>query len=399
MTIPIQQRELATDAGNTQPSPALNQSIEPSRFRLYSTADFLALRPPPYLVRGLVYQNSLALLFAAYESFKTFLALDLSLHIATGTPFHGRNVVQAPVVFICGEGGPHNQPRVEAWLKCHKFECVPEFFVCLEAPQVGIGDEDRLIRDIEAAGIAPKLIVIDPISASNTTGKEAIDFSPFVSGMQRLRDRFGATVLAVHHTGWREPHPRGHTSLPAAMDLLMRIDRTEQPVRKPPTLAASKSRASFDVDDMVIDSSATSALLKVTCAKNRLGKHFAPMFLRPRIVTLDRQDEYGDAITSCVLVDADEPTLGGLDARDRMLLAILSEQLATQHEEWITSGLWHSALQDRDAKAWAVQKTFYRVRNRAIARGYVAGKAERGPYTLTEKGRTELERDAPQTGA
>lgn len=395
ITVPDHQSELSTDAGISHLA-ALEPSTYRTSFRLYSTSDFLSQRGSAFLVRGFMYQSSLVLAYAPYETFKTFFALDLAFCIATGLPFHGREVVQAPVVIVCGEGGPHNQPRVEAWMKFHGFDSIPNFFICTEAPQIGSGDERLLLDRIDALKIKPGLIIIDPISTSNVNGKEAIDFSPFVAGMQRLRDHTGATVLATHHTGWRESHPRGHTSLPAAMDLMMTMERVSAPTRvqKSKPAAPGTGRASFVSEDMSDDTFATDTVLKISCTKNRIGKHFAPIFLSPAVVRLDRNDEYGDPITSCVLVDAEGPSsTSGLRATERVLLTTLKEQLDSQQSEWIAAGVWHEAMKTHDPKAWAVQKTFYRHRDSAIANGYVTSKTDRGPYALTAKGRAVLDRD------
>jgi hypothetical protein len=65
----------------------------------------------------------------------------------------------------------------------------------------------------------------------------------FVRNAQALSHRFGCFVLAVHHIGYAaEQRLRGHSSLPAAADLIIRAERL--PDAQATTLAVEKAKDS-----------------------------------------------------------------------------------------------------------------------------------------------------------
>ena len=64
------------------------------------------------LVRGLLHPGDAAMLCAEPTFGKTFIALDVSWHIALGRDWHGRKVKRAPVLYIALEGIPDSK---SAW--------------------------------------------------------------------------------------------------------------------------------------------------------------------------------------------------------------------------------------------------------------------------------------------
>lgn len=51
---------------------------------------------------------------------KSFLALDFALSVATRIPWHGRNVVKGPVLYIAGEGRYGILRRARGWAIAHQ---------------------------------------------------------------------------------------------------------------------------------------------------------------------------------------------------------------------------------------------------------------------------------------
>ncbi|HYW80506.1 MAG TPA: AAA family ATPase, partial [Thermoguttaceae bacterium] len=67
-------------------------------------ADQLQMRPPEWLLRGVLERDTFALVFGDPGCGKSFLAIDWACRIATGTPWRGHAVQGGPVVYIAGEG-------------------------------------------------------------------------------------------------------------------------------------------------------------------------------------------------------------------------------------------------------------------------------------------------------
>ncbi len=112
----------AQSAGWSNPratSPAPGEVLARG-FRFSPVGELLADRTPPqYLVKGLIEEGSLALLFGAPSSGKSFLALDLAASIAAGRDWCGRRVSQGPVFYIAGEGHAGVRRRLAAWSQFH----------------------------------------------------------------------------------------------------------------------------------------------------------------------------------------------------------------------------------------------------------------------------------------
>ncbi|WP_426765441.1 AAA family ATPase, partial [Pseudomonas aeruginosa] len=56
------------------------------------------------LVRGILGEGGLSVLYGAPGAGKSFLALDLGYAVATGQPWMGRDTRQGPVIYAAGEG-------------------------------------------------------------------------------------------------------------------------------------------------------------------------------------------------------------------------------------------------------------------------------------------------------
>ena len=68
--------------------------------RLYSTAELLGFAPPTYLIDKLLPQGGLVGLYGLPGAAKTFLAIDLALHVAMGLPWLGRATAPGNVLYV-----------------------------------------------------------------------------------------------------------------------------------------------------------------------------------------------------------------------------------------------------------------------------------------------------------
>ena len=201
--------------------------------------DFLELRkklgPINWLVKGFIEQNTTGLFFGDPGSYKSFLAMDIAYHCASGKNWHGSTVVKGPVYYIAGEGHGGIVRRQEAWIKHHKpdlssmhFKFTTEAMNFYEAKSA-----ELITRDIEewaeTAG-NPVLIVIDTL-ARNFNGDEnsAGEMGTFINNVnQYLRVPFECVVLIVHHTGHTEKkRARGSMALKAGVDFEYRVEKSK----------------------------------------------------------------------------------------------------------------------------------------------------------------------------
>lgn len=185
-----------------------------------------------YLIKHLLGSTTLAVMFGAAGTGKTYLALHLALKIAAGEDCFGRRVRRAGVVYIAAEAGRSIENRVAAAKREFEFpKTMP--FAAISTPVdlcTETVDTERLIAAIGSVdlGLPVELIVVDTLSRTMGGGSEdqSADMGAFVANIDRLRAATGAAVLIVHHSGKiAERGARGHSLLRAAVDTEIEISR------------------------------------------------------------------------------------------------------------------------------------------------------------------------------
>lgn len=206
--------------------------------------------PAPWVVKDILRDNSILLMYGQRGSYKSFIALDLACCIATGIPFLGHDIPKAGlVIYIAAEGSGGMVQRTRAWKESHPEirRDIPVYFITEPAvitrdsedmdllvdriralidwnPAEYMDEETGEYYDYETANRWPILIVIDTL-ARCFTGKEneQEDMGRFIQGVDYLRSVFQTSVLIVHHSGRDASHERGSTVLPGAADTIFKV--------------------------------------------------------------------------------------------------------------------------------------------------------------------------------
>jgi hypothetical protein len=182
------------------------------------------------LVKGILEREQTSLMFGDAGTGKTFLALDIGLHVAAGRDWAGRRVAAGGVVYVAAEAGRSIANRVAAWRQEYGLDILP--FAAVTSPvdlcHANSGDLGRLIAAIEAEGLDLALVVIDTVSRVMAGGNENApdDMGALVRALDQLRDELRCHVLAVHHRG-KDPKKggRGHSLLHCAVDTEVEVSR------------------------------------------------------------------------------------------------------------------------------------------------------------------------------
>lgn len=227
------------------------------------------------LVKGIIGEQSLCAIYGPSNTGKTFLALDLAEHIATGRDWYGCRINMArPVLYLAAEGGVSLENRVAAICQEKPELADNRNFHLLSAPINLIRDRVELVRALD---FIPGAVFIDTLAQAfqgdENSGRE---MGEFLSACEHLRDHFRCAVIAVHHTGKDQTKgARGHSSLRAALDTELALDQVDGVV----TLTATKQR------DFPIGRS---------------------LHYRLKQVVLGHDDD-GDEITSCTIEQCEAP--------------------------------------------------------------------------------------------
>ncbi|NRP51146.1 hypothetical protein XMV201_002926 [Aliiroseovarius sp. xm-v-201] len=239
----------------------------------------LELTEPEFLIDGLIETETLSLIFGDPGCGKTFLALDLAACVASGRDFHGREVMQGPVVYMAGEGHNGIIRRFMAWAKENDIEdpgSLP-FFKSERAANFLDGATMKVVADacdaIAGQHGEPRLIVVDTVARSFGIGDEnsTQDMGQFICAVDDLKARYpGATILLVHHTGHGDKsRARGAMALKGALDAEYRVEKSSNIV----TMTATKMKDAPEPPEIAFE------LRDVSLGVDRKGNPFGSAIL------------------------------------------------------------------------------------------------------------------------
>lgn len=207
-----------------------------SRFYFEDDDEMDLTQEPEWIVKDLIPENSIVLLTAKKGSFKTFLAMDVALAIATGTETFGAIPARTGPTFYGAHEGIHHIKRAHrrAWRLAKEIQGKTDFFVA-PGPRIGQAEEceefGKQIID-RCKGRVPRLIVLDTYSAcmlgldENNPG----DANRFIAYCRDLITAFpGCSVLVPAHFGKDEDRgTRGSNALEAGVDTVLEARRHKQ---------------------------------------------------------------------------------------------------------------------------------------------------------------------------
>ncbi|EKU26058.1 AAA family ATPase [Xanthomonas graminis] len=205
---------------------------ERSRWNFLSLDDVEALPSPKWLVPGVLTEGSLAAIYGAPESGKSFLAVDMSMAVASGIDWHGRQVERGGVLYIAAEGAPGLGKRFRAW-KMDRCAQGRRFDLHLMRDDLNLAAEKdrgaRAFAQAVADELGPlRLVVIDTLNqtAAGADENSAKDMGRYIASMKLLRNATGAAVVVVHHSGKDlGKGMRGSSALLGAMDTTVEVER------------------------------------------------------------------------------------------------------------------------------------------------------------------------------
>ncbi|PTX01823.1 AAA family ATPase [Pararhodobacter aggregans] len=184
-----------------------------------------------YLVKGWIDRGTLSVVYGDANAGKTFWAIDVAHHVQSGLSWGGQRVRQAEVLYIAAEGGALFDNRVAA--RRAKFKVLR-------------GGIALAGRNSDAPALAEAawslacehgpfgLIIVDTMARVMAGADEnsAADIAGFVKSLDHLRERTGAHVMVIHHTGKDGGRgARGHSSLRAAVDTEIELSKGDNGTR------------------------------------------------------------------------------------------------------------------------------------------------------------------------
>lgn len=302
-----------------QPPP----NPQPEKQEFISLADFISAPPKSsYLIKKILPATGMGQVFGSSNVGKSFLLIDLAMHLAAGRSWCGHKSKKICVLYIAAEGLNGLAGRMKAWTQ--RYGYVPDrLFIRPFSVQLTVkGAAAALAERIKSIPYTPELIILDTLAANFGPGDEnsAEDMAMAMNGMRQLAGPWFS--LCVHHSGHGDKtRSRGHSSLYAAMDLEIQVTRDDP-----------------------------QGPIKVAHTKCRDMERMDPLFFNLESESLPWADEDGEPINSAVLVPAEgyeEPEKGpSLSGKQAQALQLLKDMYAQQQGNLGADGVARVTLRD-----------------------------------------------------
>lgn len=256
------------------------------RFTFEPVHQFSSATALPWIIKGVLPQAGLAVVYGASGSGKSFAVLDMCFAIARGLPWRAKRTKQGRVAYIAAEGAEGFRKRLAAYAQHHGVDLseVPMTVLNAAPNLMEIKDAKDLAAGVIAAGGAD-VIVVDTFAQTTPGANENAgeDVGKALGHCKRLHELTGALVVLIHHSGKdASKGARGWSGLRAAADAELEIVREGN-------------------------------LRAIRLSKNKDGEDGLQWGFALDVVTLGA-DEDLDPITSCVVVEAEIP-VGGVSER------------------------------------------------------------------------------------
>jgi hypothetical protein len=259
----------------------------PGRFAIVPAHEFATGANPTWVIKDVLPQAELVVMYGASGSGKSFLALDMAAAIARGVEWRGKRVRQGRVAYIAAEGGGGFRKRLRAYGQHNEIDLASlELGVIHAAPNMmEAKDAADVVKAIKAWGGAD-IVIVDTFAqvmpgANENAGE---DVGKALTHCKRIHELTGAMIILIHHAGKdASKGARGWSGLRAAADAELEVVRES-----------------------------TGRALRLTKSKD--GEDGMAWGFDLEIVTVG-VDEDLDPITSCVVIEAQMPVPGAGPAR------------------------------------------------------------------------------------
>jgi hypothetical protein len=158
----------------------------------------------PWLVEGLWSRQGVGLIGGAPKCGKTWLALDLAVSVASGTPALGRFGVADPgaVLFYGAEDAPAAlRARIEAIARARGIALAGLDVGLILCPSLRLDTErDRARLEATVQRHRPRLVVLDPLVRLHRIDENSAgDMSALLAELRLLQRNYGLALILVHH--------------------------------------------------------------------------------------------------------------------------------------------------------------------------------------------------------
>ncbi len=201
----------------------------PSVYKWLGLRELFDRPKPKWIVEGLLPQVGLGAIWGQSGSGKTFVAIDLALAIALGSPWRGQKVQQGEVLYIAAEDDTGVQIRFEAAIAAKGSENAPIRVLPTAPVFTSPKEATALLESIKPFG-PQSLVFVDTLAAVTPGADEntSKDMGMLIQFCQKIQKKTGGLVLLIHHEGKTPGRGmRGSSALPAALEVALEVSEDE----------------------------------------------------------------------------------------------------------------------------------------------------------------------------
>ena len=291
-------------------------------------------------INSILERGVLGMVFGDPGAGKSFVTLDIAVCIATGSAWQDQSVEQGTVAYIAGEGFGGIKRRLQAW-SLYRQISLDNAPLYVSQRSVNFCDPsgvNELHGELDGLPDRPTLIVIDTLARATPGMDEnsAKEVSAFIAACDRLREKYAATVLVVHHSGHSDKgRAKGSIAIKGAVDF-----------------EASVTRSSHDKSVVVVKST-----------KMKDGEPFEDIHLSFVQVELPPTPDLARQ-SSAVLVEVGKPEKKtALNKTDKLLQEVIDDGFNTEAKAQTEFIRRYEGSDEAKRSAWR------RASEKAVARG------------------------------
>jgi hypothetical protein len=272
----------ANVALGSQIAESLLAKPQNNEYFLTRASSFLGQPSPiPWVIKGWMPAYATMMIYGESGIGKTFVALDMACHIATGKQWGKFRTKAGMVVYLAGEGNYGLRQRISAWAKANNHTDLENLLVSNKAIDLDAPDAAAqvisAIRELTTEDIV--FLVIDTLN-NHMSGDEnsARDTRSMINACNVISSATGATVGFVHHVAHSadsKHRARGSSAWRGALDTSVLV--------------------AYENDETI----------KVTCTKMKDAQEPEDIFGEIQAVDLGWVDEDGEPLTGAVFVQKD----------------------------------------------------------------------------------------------
>lgn len=209
------------------PEASRELETELNSYRLLTVPEVFRRPNPSWVVEGIIPEQSLVMVYGPASAGKTFVTLDLALSVATGVgEWLGQGCGTGRVLYVLAEGQHGLGLRLRAWGVSENDSLGNLLFRADRFPLDDVERVSGLCEYLETEYRHFELVVFDTLSR-NFDGDENVqrDAAQLVGACDLIRQRLGATVILVHHTGKVGGVERGSSVFRGAADTMIKVSK------------------------------------------------------------------------------------------------------------------------------------------------------------------------------